>query len=205
MGDFLLEPIPASAVHLCIDMQRIFSSDGPWPTPWMERVLPTVTRIAERCPERTVFTRFITPETPEQAAGRWRIYYRKWRETTRDRLDPCMLDLMPPLAVLAPPARVFDKPVYSAFAGYKLHQHLQERGADTLIVTGSETDVCVLATVIGAVDRGYRVILVTDAVCSSSDEGHDALLKLYSGRYSLQIETCDAETILSNWPDGPRG
>jgi nicotinamidase-related amidase len=112
---------------------------------------------------------------------------------------------MPPLAALAPPARVFDKPVYSAFAGYRLHQHLQERGADTLIVTGSETDMCVLATVIGAVDHGYRVILVTDAVCSSSDEGHDALLKLYSERYSLQIETCDAETILSSWPDGTRG
>jgi nicotinamidase-related amidase len=205
MGDLLLEPIPASAVHLCIDMQRIFSSDGPWPTPWMERVLPTVTRIAERCPERTVFTRFITPETPEQSIGRWRTYYRKWRDTTRDRLDPHLLDLMPPLAALAPPARVFDKPVYSAFAGYRLHQHLQERGADTLIVTGSETDMCVLATVIGAVDHGYRVILVTDAVCSSSDEGHDALLKLYSERYSLQIETCDAETILSSWPDGTRG
>ena len=28
----------------------------------MERVLPTVTRIVERFPERTVFTRFITPD-----------------------------------------------------------------------------------------------------------------------------------------------
>jgi nicotinamidase-related amidase len=199
MGD-LLDPIPANAVHLCVDMQRIFSSDGPWPTPWMERVLPTVTRIAERLAERTVFTRFITPQTPEQATGRWRAYYDKWRETTRDRLDPRLLELMPPLAALVPPAHVFDKPVYSAFAGHKLHRHLQERGAGTLIVTGSETDVCVLATVIGAVDHGYRVILVTDAVCSSSDEGHDALLKLYRERYSLQIETADADTVLSGWP-----
>jgi nicotinamidase-related amidase len=68
---------------------------------------------------------------------------------------------------------VFDKPVYSAFAGHKLHRHLQDRGTDTLLVTGSETDVCVLATVIGAVDHGYRVIVVTDAACSSSDEGHE--------------------------------
>ena len=52
--------------------------------------------------------------------------------------------------------RVFDKPVYSAFAGHKLHRHLQDRCTDTLVVTGSETDACVLATVIGAVDRGYR-------------------------------------------------
>jgi len=40
---------------------------------------------------------------------------------------------------------------------------------------------------------------VRDAICSSSDEGHDALLDLYHRRYSEQIETADAETILSCW------
>ena len=37
---------------------------------------------------------------------------------------------------------------------------------DTLVVTGGETDICVLATVLGAVDRGFRVVLVSDAICS---------------------------------------
>lgn len=199
MSDFLKEPLSPRAVHLCVDMQRIFSPEGPWPTPWMERVLPVVTRIAERFPERTVFTRFVTPNSPDEATGRWRTYYERWRETTRDRLDPRLLELLPPLARLVPPARVFDKPVYSAFAGHKLHRHLQEYHADALIVTGSETDVCVLATVLGAVDHGYRVIVVTDALCSSSDEGHDNLLAIYRNRYSQQIETADSETILSHW------
>jgi nicotinamidase-related amidase len=63
---------------------------------------------------------------------------------------------------------------YSAFAEPHLLAHLRERSADALIVTGSETDVCGLATVLGAVDLGYRVIVVRDAICSSSDEGHDA-------------------------------
>ena len=71
--------------------------------------------------------------------------------------------------------------------------------ADTLIVTGSETDVCVSATIMGAVDHGFRVILVRDGVCSSSDEGHDALLQLYHRRFSEQIETASAEEILSKW------
>ena len=68
-----------------------------------------------------------------------------------------------------------------------------------MIVTGSETDVCVLATVLGAVDRGLRVVVVIDAICSSSDEGHDALLTVYHGRFSEQIETATAEMILSSW------
>jgi hypothetical protein len=36
-------------------------------------------------------------------------------------------------------------------------------------------------------------------VCSSSDEGHDALLRLYHTRFSEQAETADAETIWSRW------
>ena len=40
MGDQLLPlPLTERSVHLCVDMQRIFSAEGPWPTPWMDRVL----------------------------------------------------------------------------------------------------------------------------------------------------------------------
>jgi nicotinamidase-related amidase len=80
-----------------------------------------------------------------------------------------------------------------------LDQHLAEGKADTLVFTGAETDVCVLATVLGAVDRGYRVILVTDALCSSSDVGHDALLTLYRTRFSEQIETACVDEVLEGW------
>jgi nicotinamidase-related amidase len=186
-------------VHLCIDMQRIFSPDGPWATPWMERVLPVVTEIAARFPERTVFTRFIPPQRPEDMPGMWRSYYEKWRETTRQHLDPSMLELMPSLARLAPPATVIDKTRYSAFIDSGLRAHLEGRKADGLVITGSETDVCVLATVLVAVDLGYPVVLVRDAVCSSSDAGHDALLEVYHRRYSIQIQTANAEEILQSW------
>jgi nicotinamidase-related amidase len=50
-----------------------------------------------------------------------------------------------------------------------------------------------------AIDHGYRVVLATDAICSSSDETHDALLRLYQRRFSEQIETADSKTILSCW------
>ena len=106
---------------------------------------------------------------------------------------------MPPLAALCPPATVIDKTRYSALAQPKLTEHLRQREADALIVSGSETDVCVLATVLDAVDIGYRVIVVRDAVCSSSDEGHDMLMRLYHTRYTEQIETADAATILTRW------
>jgi nicotinamidase-related amidase len=195
----LLSPLTRRAVHLCIDMQRIFAPGGLWATPWMERVLPVVTEIAGRYPERSVFTRFITPERPEAMPGTWLAYYRRWHQATRSELDPQWLELLDPLRRLAPPATVVDKSRYSAFAGSNLLSHLQERHTDALIITGSETDVCVLSTVLDAVDFGFRVVLVRDGVCSSSDAGHDALLTVYHQRYSLQIETADAEQVLVAW------
>jgi nicotinamidase-related amidase len=106
---------------------------------------------------------------------------------------------MPPLATLCPPATLIDKTRYSAFAEPRLIEHLRQREADALIVSRSETDVCVLATVLDAVDIGYRVIVVCDAIYSSSDEGHDMLMRLYHTRYTEQIETADAATILARW------
>jgi nicotinamidase-related amidase len=192
-------PLTPRTVHLCVDMQRIFSAEGIWATPWMDRVLPVVTELAGRHPEQTVFTRFITPEGPDDMPGLWQRYYTRWKEATREHLDPALLELLPPLAKLCPPATVINKTRYSGFAGTELLSHLQAREADGLIVTGSETDVCVLATVLGAVDLGYRVILVRDAVCSSSDEGHDALMQIYHRRYTEQIEVADASAIMARW------
>jgi nicotinamidase-related amidase len=200
MGDHLLPyPLTPKTVHLCVDMQRLFSEDGPWPTPWMARVLPVIAQIVQGHPERTVFSRFITPVDAREMPGMWQRYYTRWRIATQACVNPGLLELMPELRRYSPPATVIDKTRYSAFSGSALWRHLQDRDADGLIITGSETDVCVLATVLSAVDLGYRVILVRDALCSSSDEGHDALMKMYHSRFSEQIETADAETVLSNW------
>jgi hypothetical protein len=55
-----------------MDMQRIFSEDGPWPTPWMARVLPVIKEIVERHLQRTVFSMFITPAEAGACEGRQR-------------------------------------------------------------------------------------------------------------------------------------
>jgi nicotinamidase-related amidase len=68
MGDIKAPP-GAGSIHLCVDMQNLFAADGPWPTPWMEKVLPTIVRLAEHAPERTVFTRFIPPACRTCHAG----------------------------------------------------------------------------------------------------------------------------------------
>lgn len=189
-----------TAVHLAIDMQRLFAEpDSPRRVPWLPRILPQVVELSRRHAERTVFTRFIPPRRPEDMPGAWREYYRRWRAMTRQTLDERLLDLVAPLRALVPPAHLCDKAVYSAFAHPGFARWPAAQGADTLIVSGGETDVCVLATVMAAIDLGFHVVLATDALCSVSDVTHDALLLLYRERFSQQITTATTEEVLLAW------
>ena len=136
---------------------------------------------------------------PTDMPGMWQRYYTRWKDATREHLDPALLESVAGAGEALPAGDGARQNRYSAFSEPQLLELLQAREADGLIVTGSETDVCVLATVLGAVDLGYRVILVSDAVCSSSDEGHDALMKMYHQRYTEQIEVADAATVIERW------
>jgi nicotinamidase-related amidase len=193
-------PLTNGVAHVCVDMQRLFADDTPWKTPWMNRVLPNVVALVGAHPHETVFTRFIPAARPTQAQGAWQRYWARWEEMTLETLPPEAIDLIPQLARFAPPATVIDKPsLYSPWFVPALQTTLETKSVHTLLISGGETDVCVLATVLGAVDRGYRVVVISDALCSSSDETHDALMRLYGERFSQQIETALTQEVLANW------
>ncbi|QIP01060.1 cysteine hydrolase family protein [Bradyrhizobium symbiodeficiens] len=187
------------AVHLCIDMQNIFAPGGLWATPWMERVLPTIASIVARRQARTIFTRFITPQDPEDRPGQWQNYFRRWSQATRRQLPPSALELVPALSKFVPPAAIIDKPAYSAFSNPALASLLVDKKIGTVVISGAETDVCVLSTVLSAVDLGFRIVIVEDALCSSSDVGHDALMTMYRTRFHGQVDLVTAEELAEFW------
>ena len=78
------------------------------------------------------------------------------------------------------------------------------RASILLSLPGGETDVCVLSTMLGAIDWGFRVILVTDALCSSADETHDAMMNIYMNRFGEQVETVTTNTLLESCRGGAR-
>lgn len=184
-------------VHLCIDMQRMFAEDTPWHVPWMKTVADPIHDLAARHAERTVFTRFVPPARADAMPGLWRSYYEKWWMMTTEHLPAEMVDLVPPLRALVPPARIFDKMTYSPWVCGRLHRQLAGEGVETVVLTGGETDVCVMAAALGAVDLGYRVILLKDGVCSGADSTHDAGLKLLGERFSAQLEITGLDEFLA--------
>lgn len=66
---------------------------------------------------------------------------------------------------------------YSAFFGTELEIVLKAYQADTVLLIGGLTDVCIHYTAVDAHQHDYRVRVITDAVGGSTQEAHDASLR----------------------------
>ena len=116
---------------------------------------------------------------------------------TQEELDRRLIDLVPSLARFVPPATVIDKKVIPlAWLRSLPSPHRPKRQHRDCV--RRRDDVCVLTTVLGAIDGGFRVIIASDALCSSADSLHDAILKLYGDRFNEQVEVVTTEIIVSS-------
>jgi nicotinamidase-related amidase len=181
--------------HIVIDMQRLFAEETVWHTPVIADLLPNVLRLAEIFDGRTLFAKFMVPLAPHHANGRWQVYYERWSMLTTQTMDPAMQDLIAPLAALATPKTTIEKATYSIFGAAGFEQSLRETGVDTLVFSGVETDVCVLASLFDAVDAGFHVIVASDAVGSSDMQSHAAILRHVLPRMPDQIEVLSTDAI----------
>jgi nicotinamidase-related amidase len=129
----------------------------------------------------------------------WQRYFKRWHNITRARIDHSMLELVPALAGFVPPAILVDKHVYSAFSNASFLRWIRDHQITGFVVTGAETDVYILSSVMAGIDLGLRMTIITDAVASSSDAGHEALLELYDRRFSEQVDTVTHEELLDVW------
>lgn len=194
-------PLSKNTLHVVIDMQRLFAEETAWHTPAIAGILPNVLAIFQARRSETVFARFVVPQNAEGATGCWKNYYRHWSSVTLDYLDAAMLDLVAPLAAIAGPGAIVDKETYSVFGSPGFTARLQGSGTDTLVFSGVETDVCVYASVLDAVDAGYRVILAEDALASGDMKAHAMVIEILAPRLSEQIEILSTEAILKLWRD----
>ena len=69
-----------------------------------------------------------------------------------------------------------EHPVSSAFAGTNLDAHLRSIRATDLVICGLLTNTCVESTARQAVDLGYHVTVISDAVAAWSHQDHAAAL-----------------------------
>lgn len=186
-------------LHVAVDMQRLFAEPTVWHTPALADILPQVVRLARHAPGCTVFTRFVCPERPEDAKGAWRGYYERWRSVTLAEMGAEPLDLVNPLREFVPPARVCDKGTHSAFNSGDFRDRVIESGAEVLILSGVETDVCVLGTALDAIDEGYYVVIASDAVAGSVPDSHRVALESILPRFDEHVVIATTDDVLAAW------
>jgi ureidoacrylate peracid hydrolase len=116
----------------------------------------------------------------------------------------CCLQGDPSAEVIEALAPRPDEPVirkrwYDAFAGSALDGALRARGVTSLVVTGTMTDVCVLATVTGAFNREYKITVVEDGVSTLWPEIQRATLDIVSRSYGRVVSSEKVREAVAAW------
>jgi maleamate amidohydrolase len=86
---------------------------------------------------------------------------------------------------------VLNKLFASAFFGTALSSFLTANGCDSLIVTGASTSGCVRATVVDAIQHGYRPIVPREAVGDRNPNAHAANLYDIETKYGDVVSVDD--------------
>lgn len=186
----------ARALLVVVDVQDAFVEPTAWHVPGLRALIPRLARTAAAAgPARTLLTLF---RPARRLVGSWRPYYRTFAP---------MRDPRSPLWAIAPAlqgsGRVVEKSTYSAFGSPAFVSAIHSLRPHALVLCGVETDICVLATVQDAVDRGIPVCVLEDLCLSADRAGHEAALTIWR-RLPDQVHVMSTEDFLSGeetpWP-----
>ncbi len=87
------------------------------------------------------------------------------------------------------------------FTATSLDQMLRNSGVRTVIATGVSLNIGVLGLVLSAVDLGYQVVVVSDAVAGVPLEYGQAIME---GTLSLLATVVSSEELMAAWSAAPR-
>lgn len=92
---------------------------------------------------------------------------------------------------------VVRKTVPSAFFGTSLAAWLTQRGVQTLVVAGAVTSGCVRASVVDAMQLGFRPLVVSDCVGDRAIDPHNANLFDMKQKYAYVATLAETKALLS--------
>lgn len=83
---------------------------------------------------------------------------------------------------------VLEKHAYSGFFGTALDHILRSLGVDTVVLVGLDADICVRHTAADAFFRGYKVVVVRDAVAARIDKNWETYYRKVYGATVLNSD-----------------
>ena len=84
------------------------------------------------------------------------------------------------LEVLPPETKIHNKMIFGLAADSEILADIQKTNRNTAILVGLETDVCVAQSAIGLLEKGYKVVVIEDAVASPGKAHQYGLARIKS-------------------------
>jgi ureidoacrylate peracid hydrolase len=171
--------------HIVVDLQNGFMAPGQVAEIGTAReIVPNVNRIsaALRAAGGTVV--YIQNTFDDVAVATWSTYFEHFctparRQRMIETFSPGAFGhaLYSDLEVLPQDLKV-QKRRFGAFApgSSNLHAILEDRGIDTLIITGTATQVCCESTARDAMMLNYKVFFIADGNATFNDDEHNSTL-----------------------------
>lgn len=175
----------ARTAHIVVDMQQGFTQPGqPGEVPLSREIIPAINRISEAVRSTGGLVVYIQNTVDEAAAAEWPTWFNHF-------MHPSRVKAMQDTFSIGRPGHALDERLdvrpedwkvikrrYSAFVtgASDLHDRLQARNIDTVIITGTVTNVCCESTARDAMMMNYKVVFPSDANAAFTDEEHNASL-----------------------------
>jgi nicotinamidase-related amidase len=194
---------PESTALIVVDMQNDFVRVGaPLEVPDARETIDVHLELLGWFRARSlpvVFTRFIagpsrtlvwnwSPQLAPPVCSCWPGFMRTYGDVEGERDCVAVIDELAPL----PGETQVDKYGYNAFHRTRLTDVLGAHGVDTVLITGTVTQICVEDTARGAFHEGFKTAVVSDGVSSYAPDLQRATLQTLSMKYGRVMTAQDA-------------
>jgi nicotinamidase-related amidase len=173
---------------LIVDMQNDFVKEGgKLVVPTAKDTVPAIRQLLDLARQHGMFVAYTQdshlPNDPEFPIWGEHCLIGTWGWEIVDELKP------------QPNELVVQKRRYDGFYGTTLEHDLRVAGVDTLIVTGTVANICVLHTAGSAALRWFKVIVPKDGISALTDFDMEAALRQIHFLYRGIITTADGIVV----------
>jgi ureidoacrylate peracid hydrolase len=178
--------IPRRTALVVVDMQNAFMLPGVAhsPCPMAQEIVPNINRLARAVRVAGGAVVWVKTAYSDETLKSWSTPYGMIGPDGTDRRARALTvgskgyELWPDLDV-QPQDLVVEKRRYSAFiqGSSDLAAILAARSLDTLLITGTVTNVCCESTARDAMMLNFKTIMITDGNAAVTDDDHNASLR----------------------------
>jgi ureidoacrylate peracid hydrolase len=194
---------PARTALVVVDMQNAFMDDaiGHAVCPSARDIVPNVNRLARALRQAGGGVFWIKNTFSEATAREWSVMQDMATPEGRRRRAAAMSADTPghelwPALETCPQDEIVRKHRFSAFlpGTCELPERLRERGFDTVLITGTVTNICCESSARDAMMRNFRVVMISDGNAALTQAEHDASL---TALYLTFTDLMDTDMVIA--------